>query len=66
MNSGGFRGVPLSYQEARIYHWNQFADQIIGVDNIPETLRIKPVMGPEWIYPNDPRLDEIAPAMAAE
>ncbi len=66
MNSGGFRGVPLSYQEARIYHWNQFADQIIGVDNIPEALRIKPVMGPEWIYPNDPRLDEIAPAMAAE
>ena len=66
MNSGGFRGVPLSYQEARIYHWNQFADQLIGVGNIPEELRIKPVMGPEWIYPNDPRLDELTPAIAAE
>ena len=27
-----FKGVPLSYQEARIYHWNQNADQMIGLD----------------------------------
>ncbi len=42
VESYGFKGVPLSYQEARIYHWNQFADRLIG---------------DEWIHPNDPRRD---------
>jgi phenylpropionate dioxygenase-like ring-hydroxylating dioxygenase large terminal subunit len=59
VQSYGFEGVPLSYQEARIYHWNQFADQLIGIDNIPEELRVKQVIGPEWIYPNDPRLAQL-------
>jgi len=56
MESYGFKGVPLSYQEARIYHWNQAADRMIGIDNIPEELRVAQVMGDEWIYPNEPRL----------
>ncbi len=56
MESHGFRGVPLSYQEARIYHWNQEADKIIGPENIPEELQVKQVMGDEWVYPNDPRV----------
>ena len=56
MESHGFRGVPLSYQEARIYHWNQEADKIIGLENIPEELQVKQVMGDEWVYPNDPRV----------
>jgi hypothetical protein len=66
MESSGFRGVPLSYQEARIYHWNQMADRIIGVDNIPEELRVDQVIGSEWIYPNDPRLAEVGQVLAAE
>ncbi|MBO6557414.1 MAG: aromatic ring-hydroxylating dioxygenase subunit alpha [Pseudomonadales bacterium] len=56
MESYGFRGVPLSYQEARIYHWNQQADRIIGIDNIPEELRVAQVIGEDWMYPNDPRV----------
>ena len=56
MESDGFEGVPLSYQEARIYHWNQWADRMIGVDNVPEELRVPQVMGDEWLMPNDPRL----------
>lgn len=56
MESLGFEGVPLSYQEARIYHWNQAADQMIGVDNIPPELRVEQVITDEWIYPNDPRV----------
>ena len=56
MESHGFEGVPLSYQEARIYHWNEAADRMIGVDNIPEELRVAQVIGEEWIYPNDPRI----------
>ncbi len=56
VSSWGFRGVPLSYQEARIYHWHQFADRLIGADRIPPELRVAQVIGSEWIHPNDPRL----------
>jgi hypothetical protein len=56
VESAGFVGVPLSYQEARIYHWHQAADRMIGPDNIPHQLRVAQVIGDEWIYPNDPRL----------
>jgi phenylpropionate dioxygenase-like ring-hydroxylating dioxygenase large terminal subunit len=59
MESYGFEGVPLSYQEARIYHWNQAADRMIGIDNIPPELRVEQVIGEEWIYPNDPRLAQL-------
>jgi hypothetical protein len=59
MESYGFDGVPLSYQEARIYHWNQAADRMIGIDKIPEELRVQQVIGDEWIYPNDPRIAEL-------
>lgn len=59
MESRGFEGVPLSYQEARIYHWNQAADRMIGIDNIPEELRVQQVIGEEWIYPNDPRISQL-------
>ena len=60
VESWGFTGVPLSYQEARIYHWNQAADKMIGVNNIPEALSVEQVIGDEWIYPNDPRLEQVA------
>lgn len=56
VESYGFKGVPLSYQEARIYHWNQSADKMIGIENIPPELRVAQVIGDEWIYPNDPRV----------
>ena len=55
--SYGFEGVPLSYQEARIYHWNQAADRMIGIDKIPPELRVEQVIGDEWLYPNDPRVE---------
>nr|MBC8188671.1 hypothetical protein [Pseudomonadota bacterium] len=44
---------------ARIYHWHQSADQLIGPDRIPKALRVEPVITDEWIHPNDPRLEEI-------
>ena len=59
MESPSFKGVPLSYQEARIYHWNQNADQQIGADQIPAELRVQPVISKDWVYPNDPRLKAI-------
>jgi phenylpropionate dioxygenase-like ring-hydroxylating dioxygenase large terminal subunit len=59
VQSYGFSGVPLSYQEARIYHWHQSADRIIGIDNIPPELRVAQVIGEEWLHPNDPRIAEL-------
>jgi phenylpropionate dioxygenase-like ring-hydroxylating dioxygenase large terminal subunit len=64
LQSYGFKGVPLSYQEARIYHWNQCADKMIGIENIPPELRVGQVMGDEWIYPNDPRIELMEQAQA--
>ena len=57
LESSGFKGVPLSYQESRIYHWNQAADRMIGIDNVPTELRVAQVIGGDWIYPNDPRVE---------
>jgi len=59
MESPGFKGVPLSYQEARIYHWNQHADRMIGLDSIPSELAVEQVISEDWVYPNDPRLAQI-------
>jgi hypothetical protein len=56
VESYGFKGVPLSYQEARIYYWHQSADRMIGRENVPPELRVEPVIGEEWVYPNEPRL----------
>jgi len=52
--------------EARIYHWNQFADRLIGIDGIPPELRARQVIGPEWVRPTDPRRELAMPRMAAE
>jgi phenylpropionate dioxygenase-like ring-hydroxylating dioxygenase large terminal subunit len=50
------RGIPLSYQEARIYHWHQSADAVVGAAQIPEGLRVQPVLEDAWLHPNEPRL----------
>ena len=48
LTSPGFRGVPLNYQERRIYHWHEELDRRIGVERIPEHLRVKPMLD-AWI-----------------
>jgi phenylpropionate dioxygenase-like ring-hydroxylating dioxygenase large terminal subunit len=45
INSRGFRGVPLNYQERRIYHWNEELDRRIGVERIAAPLRVAPMLG---------------------
>ena len=46
MESPAFRGVPLSYQERRIYHLHEEIDRVIGVERVPEALRVEPLMAP--------------------
>ncbi len=53
VESYGFRSVPLSYQEARIYYWHQTVDKIIGTDKIKPELQTPPVITDDWIWPND-------------
>ena len=60
VESYGFKGVPLSYQEARIYYWHQHADEIIGREQIPDHLQVPRVIGEDWVYPNDPRRSALA------
>ena len=49
-----------NYQEARIYHWNQNADRLIGLDRVPSELAVQQVIGDEWVHPNDPRLSALS------
>jgi phenylpropionate dioxygenase-like ring-hydroxylating dioxygenase large terminal subunit len=42
LESPGFRGIQLNYQERRIYHWHEELDRCIGVENIPPDLRVEP------------------------
>ncbi len=46
--SPGFRGVPPNYQKRRIYHWYEELDRRIGVDRIPERLRVSSVLR-DWV-----------------
>jgi len=45
MNSPLFDGVPISYQERRIWHMNEIIDQTIGIERIPEELRVAQLLG---------------------
>lgn len=41
IDSGALAGIPLSYQERRIYHFQQYIDRVIGAENIPAPLRVR-------------------------
>lgn len=65
MESDGFKSVPLSYQEARIYSFHQSCDKMIGLENVPVHLAVSQVIGEEWTYPNDPRVAQMEREAAA-
>ncbi len=48
MESPALRGLPLNYQERRIYHFHEQLDRTIGVDHIAEPLRVQPVLD-DWV-----------------
>jgi phenylpropionate dioxygenase-like ring-hydroxylating dioxygenase large terminal subunit len=50
VESPGFRGMTLNYQERRIYHWHEELDRRIdraGI-KIPDELRVKPMLEPYY------------------
>ena len=46
MESQFYKGLPLSYQERRIYYLHETIDRTIGIDHIPEQLRVSQLLSP--------------------
>jgi phenylpropionate dioxygenase-like ring-hydroxylating dioxygenase large terminal subunit len=44
VESDGFKGIPLSYQERRIYHWHEELDRRIGAQLVPKHARVTPML----------------------
>ncbi|MGH9186770.1 MAG: aromatic ring-hydroxylating oxygenase subunit alpha [Acidimicrobiales bacterium] len=50
MATGGLGAITLGYQERRIYHQHEELDRRIGIERVPEDLRVPQVLG-DWIEP---------------
>ena len=48
LQSPGFRGMPLNYQERRLYHWHEELDRRIGLNRVPPEARVEQVLG-DWV-----------------
>lgn len=48
VETAGFKGMYLSYQERRIYHWHEELDRRIGAENVPEGMRV-PRLLDRWL-----------------
>jgi hypothetical protein len=46
LESPAMRGVPINYQERRIWHLHEQIDRTIGIDRIPEPLRVPQLLAP--------------------
>ncbi len=44
VESRGFQGVTLNYQQRRIYHWHEELDRRIGVERVAEHLRVPQIL----------------------
>jgi phenylpropionate dioxygenase-like ring-hydroxylating dioxygenase large terminal subunit len=45
LDSPALRGIPINYQERRIWHFNEQVDRMIGIDRIPPELRVQQLLG---------------------
>lgn len=50
LESPGFKGMTLCYQERRIYHYHEELDRKIGLNRIPAKLRVEPKLE-HWVDP---------------
>jgi phenylpropionate dioxygenase-like ring-hydroxylating dioxygenase large terminal subunit len=46
LQSPGFRGMPLNYQERRVYHWHEELDRRIGLNQVPPEHRVEQMLAP--------------------
>jgi len=40
LQAAAHKGVPLNYQERRIWHFHRYIDELIGVGNVPDGLQV--------------------------
>lgn len=45
MASPALRGIPINYQERRIWHLHEQLDRAIGAERIPDHMRVRPLLG---------------------
>jgi hypothetical protein len=45
LNAGTLESLRLGYQERRIYHLHEAIDRTIGVEQVPESLRVPQLLG---------------------
>jgi phenylpropionate dioxygenase-like ring-hydroxylating dioxygenase large terminal subunit len=45
LESPALRGIPINYQERRIWHFNEQVDRTIGVERVPPDLRVEQLLG---------------------
>ena len=57
--SPGFKGYRLSYMERRIYYAHESIDRMIGVENIPEHLRVISTLDDHREFRNDHAADPL-------
>ncbi|MFM8563355.1 MAG: aromatic ring-hydroxylating oxygenase subunit alpha [Acidimicrobiia bacterium] len=48
LESPAMRGVPINYQERRIWNFHEQIDRLIGIDRVPEHLRVPQLLA-NWI-----------------
>ena len=48
LDSAGFKGIKLCYQERRIYHYHEELDRQIGLNRVPAELRVEPKLE-DWV-----------------
>jgi phenylpropionate dioxygenase-like ring-hydroxylating dioxygenase large terminal subunit len=46
MESPALRGMPINYQERRIWHLHEQIDRMIGIERIPERMRVAQLLDP--------------------
>ena len=46
LESPALRGIPINYQERRIWHLHEQIDRMIGPERIPPELRVEPLLAP--------------------
>jgi hypothetical protein len=44
IESGASEGMLTSYHERRVYHHEASIDRLIGIDNVPEHLRVEQIL----------------------
>jgi nitrite reductase/ring-hydroxylating ferredoxin subunit len=51
VESEGFKGIQLSYQERRIYHWHEELDRRMGLENVPAETKVEPMLDKYVVKP---------------